>query len=478
MSPMHTAARRRYAMSTQRSTSSPELLRALGPVDATCVVVGAIIGVGIFFTPSRVSELAGSANLALLAWAVGGGIALMGALTFAELGGLYPRTGGQYIILRDAFGPFVAFLFVFCNATAVQAGAIAIIGIVCARHLGLVVGHEAMLPAVQTSLAAILVIALMVANSVGVRWGSRIQNVTVFAKVATLIAVTILAMLFDAQPPQDASAAGMMETAGLGPLGPLGAVAAALVPVSFSFGGWQHALWIAGEVRRPGRNVPLAILGGVAVVIAAYLSVNWAYLDLLGFRGVAKSNALAADAVALAWPSIGRRVVAGAVALSAFGVLNTQLLTGPRLIYGMAGDGRFFRPFSRVSARFSTPVTAIVLLGGIALALLLTAGADRVDRILTGAVLIDGLFFAATGAALVVLRRKRPSDPRPVRVPGYPVVPLLFVAGELAIVAGAYADPNVRGAAHIAVAWVLGAAACYAIFFRTPLRSKTPTSQS
>jgi len=450
-------------MTTQGRANPPELLQALGPIDAICVVVGAIIGVGIFFTPSRVADLAGSANFALLTWAIGGGIALMGALTFAELGGLYPRTGGQYVILRDAFGPFLAFLFVFCNATAVQAGSIAIIGIVCAENLGLAVRHDTLAPAAHTSLAAILIVGLVVANCIGVRWGSRIQNITVFAKVATLIAVTLLAMLFEGHPLQTPSVATVSEASRLGPWG---GVFAALVPVLFSYGGWQHALWIAGEVRKPRRDVPLAILAGVLVVIAVYLSVNWAYLRLLGYHGVAESRALAADAVAVAWPSIGSRAVAGAVALSAFGVLNTQLLTGPRLIYGMAVDGRFFKPFARVNAYFSTPVAAILLLGGIALVLLVTAGASGVDKILNGAVLIDGLFFAATGLALLVLRRTRPQDPRPVRVPVYPVAPILFVLGELAVVVGAYADPGVRGAAHIAVAWVLGAAICHGLFFR------------
>ena len=168
-------------MTTQGRANPPELLQALGPIHATCVVVGAIIGVGIFFTPSRVADLAGSANFALLTWAIGGGIALMGALTFAELGGLYPRTGGQYVILRDAFGPFVAFLFVFCNATAVKAGSIAIIGIVCAQNLGPAVRHDMLAPAAHTWLAAILIVGLVVANCVGVQWGWRIQNTTVFA---------------------------------------------------------------------------------------------------------------------------------------------------------------------------------------------------------------------------------------------------------------------------------------------------------
>jgi APA family basic amino acid/polyamine antiporter len=243
-------------------------------------------------------------------------------------------------------------------------------------------------------------------------------------------------------------------------------VSAALVPVLFSYGGWQHALWIAGEVRKPQRDVPFAILTGTIVVIIVYLLANWAYLKLLGFSQVSESKALAADAVAVVWPTVGKRVVAGAVALSAFGVLNAQFLTGPRLVYRMALEGQFFKPFMWVSPRFATPVPAILLLGAVPLVLLLTAGPNGADKILTGAVLIDGIFFALTALALLVLRRKQPDAPRSVRVPGYPFVPLLFFVGEIAVVIGAFTDPKVRSAAGIGLIWVAGAAVCYALFFR------------
>ena len=440
------------------------LRRVLGPVDATCVVIGAIIGVGIFFTPSRVAQLAGSGELALVAWTVGGAIALLGALTFAELGGLYPRSGGQYEALRDAYGALPAFLFVFCNATAIQTGAIAIIAIVCAQNLGIAAGGT-LSGLALTAVAALLIVGLVAANGLGVRWGSGIQNVTVFAKVATLVAVTVVAAAFGSADPTG-GASGIAETPVR--LGILGAIFAALVPVLFSFGGWQQALWIAGEVRRPHRDVPLSIVAGVLIVVVVYLLVNWAYLRLLGFDDVVASEAIAADAVAVVWPGAGERVVAAAVAVSAFGVLNAQLLAGPRLVYGMARDGRFFRPFAQASARFGTPVAAIALIGGLALALLVAAGERAIDRLLTGVVFIDGIFFALTGVALLVLRRRRPGAARPARVPAYPIVPLLFVAGELAVITGAALDPEMRGAAVIGAAWIVVGFACYLFFFRRP----------
>lgn len=449
------------------------LKRVLGPIDATCIVVGAIIGVGIFFTPSQVAEIAGSGRVALLAWAVGGAIALAGALTFAELGGLYPRTGGQYEILRDAYGPLPGFLYVFCNATAIQAGAIAIIAMVCSKHLAGALGKEITGTVHLISISSILIVGLTMANAAGVRWGARIQNLTVLAKVATLLVVTLLAA--SAEPAAFETAAEATEGGAESP-GLVRLIFMALVPAFFAFGGWQHALWIAGEVRQPRRNVPLSIVGGVIVVVIAYLLVNWAYLRLLGYEGVTGSTSLAADAVARVWPGTGRQIVAAAVAISAFGVLNAQLLAGPRLIHGMALDGRFFSLFARVSARFGTPLPAILLLGSTSIALLVAALAAKEQQalglLLTGVVFIDGVFFAMTGCALIILRRKRPDADRPVRVPGYPFVPLLFVLGEVGIVLGAYLEPEARKAAIIGAVWIVVAAVFFFAFFRDGSRRK------
>lgn len=455
-------------MSTHKvPVADAALRRVLGPLDAGCIVVGAVVGVGIFFTPSRVAMVAGSGGMALAAWVVGGVIALLGALTFAELGGLYTRSAGQYEILRDAYGPFPAFLFVFCNATAIQAGATAIIAIVCAANVSVAAAGALPGPIVLATLATALILAVMIANVGGVRWGAGIQVVMVFAKVFTLLAVTCMALAFT--PREESRGAQVAATSS--PLGIVATLFAALVPAFFSYGGWQHILWIGGEIREPQRNVPRAIIIGMSLVVAVYVLVNWAYLRLLGHGGVANSEALAADAVSTAWHTGGRRAIAAAVALSAFGVLNAQLLSGPRLIYGMALDGRFFKPFTRVNGRFGTPVPAILLIGCMALVLLHAAGQQAVDKLLTGVVAIDGIFFALTAAAVFVLRHTRRDVPRPARVLGYPVVPLVFIMCELGVVAGAFFDPDVRRAAVIGACWIVVAAACYFLFFRDGRRS-------
>lgn len=440
--------------------NAPSLRRELSGLDATAVVVGAIIGVGIFFTPSRVATLAGSSELALLAWVAGGVIALLGALTFAELGAMLPRAGGQYDVLRDAYGPATGFVYVVCNATAIQAGSIGIISLVCVDNLAVLLLGRSLAPNALLACACLLILGIALANAAGLRWGARIQNLTVVAKLATLLAVAGLALLSSEPPPPPA---GTPPPA----LAPLAALAAALTPVLFTFGGWQQVLWMGGEVQQPERNLPRAIVGGVAIVVLVYLAANWAYLDLLGHAGVATAPTLAADAVASVHGEPGRRAIALAVAISALGVLNAQLLTGPRLLYALARDKRFFPILGQVHATRGTPVPAIVLLSSTAIALLIAAGGfEGIDRLTTGVVLVDAIFFMLTGLASLVLARSHPHHARPVRMPGFPVVPLLFGLAELGVIIGTWLDPEMRGAAVIGLAWVCAALLLYLARFR------------
>jgi APA family basic amino acid/polyamine antiporter len=435
------------------------LRRVLGPWSAIAVVVGAIVGAGIFFTPTLVARMAGDANLAMWTWVAGGLVAILGALTFAELGGMYPQTAGQYEILRDAFGTWVGFCFVVCNATAIVAAGTAIISIVCAENLATFSGGASSAFAI-TALSVLVLVMAAGANMIGVRWGAAIQNATVLAKVGTLLLIAALAVFATpASTPvvRDAVVTARQSSAGE-------RLFAGLVPTLFAYGGWQYALWVGGEVKNPRRNIPLAIVVGVAIVVAIYTIANWAYFHLLGFEGVAESNALAADAVSAVWPGAGSRVIALAVALSAFGVLNVQILSGPRLLYGMARDGRFFAVFGRAHPRFATPALAIAFVASLSASLILLAGKGGVDKLLTGLVLIDAVFFGLTGLALIVLRRKRPHAERPVRTPLYPVVPILFLMFECVIIYGAFRMG--AAAAWIGVAWIAAACACYALFFR------------
>ena len=432
--------------------------RVLSLRDALGIVVGAIVGVGIFFTPGKVASHTGDAGLALLAWGIGGGIALLGALTFAELGGLYPRAGGQYAVLSDAYGAPLAFVYGFCLVSAIQAGATAIIGIVCAQHLGILVTGSPPEATTTVAMAALMIVGLGWANVRGVRLGASITNVTTLARILTLVGMTLMAFLFGpAEVPSGAPP---------GPDAPAAALLLVLTPVLFSFGGWQQGLWMAGEIREPRRNVPLAIVLGVMVVVLVYLLANLALFRMLGSSGVAAAKAPAAAAMKVLLPGIGERVVGAAVAVSAFGIMNAQLLTGPRYIHAMARDGRFFAPFARLHARHATPHRGVVLLALLSLILLFTAGEEGLDHLLTGVVFIDWVFFGLTGAALLVLRRKLPDAERPVRVPAYPFTPLLFTLAALFATTAPFLDPRPRAAALIGLAWIAAAVLTYLLFFR------------
>jgi len=436
--------------------------RVLGALDATCVVIGAIIGVGIFISPSEVAKIAPTETLVLVAWALGGVIAICGALVFAELGGMFTGDGAQYSILRDAYGPLPGYLFVFCIATILQPGTIAVIAVVCAKYLAIAAGQQEPTGWWLLLLSALLIVLLAGANVLGVKAGAGIQNLTVFAKVLALVAVTLVAVFASPEHPQVVAEDADADAPSLAPFI---AVMAALVPVLFAFGGWQQVLWIAGEVRKPTRNLPRAIIGGVVVVIIVYLFVNWAYLDLLGYAALRSSDTVAADAVGGVFSTYGRRIIAGAVAISAFGVLNANVLTGPRLVFGLAKDGRFFSPFARLSPRFGTPATCIVFISILSLILLFSAGEDGTNELLNAVVIVDIVFFVLTGVALFIFRRTKKDVPRPSRCWGYPVVPIVFILAEAGVLAASFFAMQMT--ALLSMAWIGAGLITYFALFRT-----------
>ena len=443
-------------------TEDEGLKRVLGPFGATAVVVGGIIGVGIFFTPRQVMAIGGSSTIALLAWVAGGLIALAGALTFAEIGRVFHRTGGQYAILRKAWSPLVGFLYVICNATAIQTGAIAVIALVCVDHLATAVNGAPLSGDWTMGLSISLIGLVAAANMLGARWGAGIQNFTVVTRVLTLLLIGGLAFFAPEAPP-------LQEVAPLiSKENPLFALFSALVPVLFAFGGWQQGLWLGGEVKDPERQVPRAILRGVLLVVAVYLCVNVAYLRLLGADHMAgQRTPLAEAAVVRVLPVAFGRVVAFLVALSAFGVLNAQLFAGPRLLLGLARDGRFFAPAARVHKTFGTPVVAIAILMSISCLLLLLVGVEHVGAILSGVVLVDGVFFMLTAAAIFRLKDLFPRIGSRLTIASRSVVPLVFLLGEGLVILGALLseEGEYRQSAHIGLLWILGSMVIYGLFF-------------
>jgi APA family basic amino acid/polyamine antiporter len=438
---------------------SVELPRVLGLWGATCIVVGAIIGVGIFFVPRAVANVTGSVQGALLAWVLGGVIAALGAFTFAELGRLRPLAGGQYHVLRDAYGRGPAFLYVSCNLTAVQGGAVAIIAILCAQNLSVALRGADPPAAWTTSFAGLLIWILVGVNIAGARIGTRVQEAAVVVKLLVFGALVLVALAHPAlggrltEHPRVAAA----------PLRFPGLFAGVALTM-FAYGGWQQGLWMAGEMKDGARTVSRAILIGVGIVIVAYLAANWSYLDLLGLDGVRHAQALAADAFSVASPGLGRRLAAGAVAISAFGVLNAQLLGGPRLTWAMARDGQFFGPFAALDARFASPAPAILLLGAIATAFTLGLGLERTDALTTGVVVVDATFFALTALALPLLRHRSGAHARgPSWIDG---VAILFAILEVLGIVGSLLQQNVRLVAISGIGWIAAAALAWAMFFR------------
>jgi APA family basic amino acid/polyamine antiporter len=407
--------------------------RALGPFDAAMVVIGGIVGAGIFINPYIVAQRLDTPALVLSAWVAGGLIALAGAFAFAELGALLPRAGGPYIYLRTAFHPLAGFLYGWALLFMIQGGAVAAVGITFAQYTLRAVGSTA--SAAPLAVAAIVIVSAI--NYIGVKPGSRVLNVFVLLKMSALVALIIAGALLP-EPPVAAVAAEVPARSGLLIL----AFGAALVPVMFSYGGWQSANWITEEIRDPERNLPKAIISGTLVVIAVYLLVNIIYLRALGHAGLAATTTPAADTAARAAGPVADRLIALAIAVSTFGFLHLCVLAPTRVYYAMAADGVFFRGMAKLHPRFRTPSLAIVTQSAWAIALALTGQyGDLVDYV----VFADWLFFGMSVLALFVLRRRMPLEARKAgtyRSPGYPVVPALFIgAAVLVIVSVIWSNP-------------------------------------
>ena len=392
------------------------------------MVVGGIIGSGIFLNPALVAERARSVELTLAVWVLGGGIALLGALVFAELGARRPVAGGGYVYLRDAYGSLPAFLYAWTLLLVIATGAIAAVAVTFASYMAALAGFG---PAARLPLAVGAILLLSAVNYVGVKPGAITQNVLTVLKLGAL-AILIVAGLTLAPATPSSEHLGALAPGGL-----LLAVGAALVPVLFAFGGWQQTNFVAEELIEPERNLPRALLAGVSIVVAVYLFANLAYLRTLGLSGLARSSAPAADAMdALLGPPC-RRLIAAGIAISTFGFLNLVILVSPRVYQAMARDGLFFPSLARLHPRYRTPSAAILFQGAWAIILTLTGRyGDLLDYVVFG----DWIFFAAVTSTVFVFRARERSGREPsalrFRMPAFPLVPLAFMLAALYVVVG------------------------------------------
>lgn len=423
--------------------------RRLGTFDATMVVVGAIIGAGIFLNPAIVAQRVGSSALVLAAWGVGGAIALVGALCFAELGSRLPRAGGGYVYLRDAFGPLPAFLYGWTQLLVINTGGIAAVAITFASYSADLVGGG---PGLVKPLAVGAIVFLSAVNAAGVRFGAWVQNAFTLLKLAALallVGAGAWLALGAGGGVGDAAAAGEVldgATAGSGDLAGPGSLPAlvlamgtALVAVLFAYGGWQHANNVAEEIREPERRLPVALLVGVGIVVLVYVAANAAYLAALGPAGLAASTAPAAEAVRAAAGRWGGVAMAVGVACSTFGILNVFIMAAPRIYQAMAADGIFFSSVARLSPRTRTPVVGIWIQMVWAVGLALSGSyAQLLDWVVFG----DWIFFGLIVATLFAYRRRDGGSATGAiggnagtfRAPLYPLLPVLFVAAAVFVV--------------------------------------------
>jgi len=429
--------------------------RALGPFDATIVVIGGIIGSGIFINPYIVAQRLDSSLLVLGAWAAGGVIALAGAFAYAELGALFPKAGGQYVYLRDGWHPLAGFLYGWALLLVIESGAIAAVAITFATYTLRLVGRPD-LAAVPLAVAAIAVLSIV--NYLGVKPGSRVLNVLVVLKVAALAILIGAGALAPAMPGWFSGVREVPTSAST-----MVAFGAALVPILFAYGGWQNANYVAEEIENPRRNLPLSLVAGTLSVVVIYIAVNVVYLRALGLDGLAGTSTPAASAARIMFGSWGDRFVTGAIAISTFGFLNLAILAPTRVYYAMAADRLSFPALARLHPRYQTPWLAILIQSTWSCVLALTG---RYDQLLNYVVFADWIFFGLTVGTVLVFRRTHPLSDRPsgtFTAAGVPIVPIAFVLVAVAVVASVvWADPAsaVTGAlllaAGIPVFWWFG----------------------
>ena len=385
------------------------------------IVMGGIIGVGIFTNPYVVAQQVHTPALILGAWAAGGLIALAGAFIYAELSSQVTESGGQYVYLRQAMHPVVGFVYGWSLLFVIQTGGMAAVAIIFANHLfelfGIAAGEFTAALVGSAALALLTII-----NCIGVRAGSVTQNVLMVLKLIAIASLVIAGLTVSgpATPSVTPSIANSASTWQL-----MIAFGAALIPAQFAYGGWQTACFVAGEVREPRRTLPRGLLLGVLGVIVVYLSVNYVCVHALGAEALAQTKTPASAVMRLALGSKGARLIAAGIAISSIGFLSQSMLTAPRVYFAMADDGLFFKQLAWLN-RARVPAVAIGLQGALAIVIALVA--SKYVQILNYVVSVDVIFFALSAACVFVFRKHRPATTEAFRIPGHPFTTLFFIA--------------------------------------------------
>jgi basic amino acid/polyamine antiporter, APA family len=414
-----------------------ELSRDLGVSHAAAVVVGTIIGSGIFLVPAEMMQAVGSAKLVYLAWVVGGLLSFFGALTYAELGAMKPQAGGEYVYVRDAYGPLPGFLYAWTWFVIAKPGTVATITTGLVRILGtfpifsFFSANIISVPFAVTwgqivAIAAAILISLL--NYVGVKKAGEFQLVFTLLKIAIILGIVIVC--FD----RGSSVGGRWSNFAGEFSGAKGGVAgfmAALVAALWAYDGWNDLNMVAGEVKRPERNIPIALIAGVAAVGALYMLVNAGVQYVLPVNAIAASPRPASDALALVMGRMGAGFVSAGMAISMLVTLNGSIMSGARIPFAVARDGYFFRALAEVSPRFHTPSVALLVQASLSIALLLLGKSFR--QLFSLTIFAEWLFYLIASSTIFVFRRREPDAERPYRMWGYPVVPAIFAGVAAAL---------------------------------------------
>lgn len=423
-----------------------ELKRTLGLRDLVLIVIGTVIGSGIFIVPATTLQQAGgSVSIALLVWLVAGVLSLLGALTYGEMGAMNPDAGGLYVYIRDAFGELWAFLYGWTALLVIASGSCATLAVAFSAYLGQIVPLS---PLAAKVISVLMIVTTMVINVRGTRQSADVQNWSTGLKVTALVVVSVV-LLIGGKHGGTTAATTVPQPAHLS----FSMFATAMIGVLWAYEGWQYATFAAGETRDPQRTFPRGIIVGTACLIAIYILANLGYIAALGPVRAAQSQRIAADAVGALLGPIAGKIIAAIILVSMFSAANGLTLTAPRLYYSMSRDGVFFRKLAEVHPRFGTPAFAVVVCSLWAMVLAVTG---TFEQLFTYVVFVGWIFYALGGIAIFVYRRRLPNAVRPFRVPGYPITPLLFVAAAAAVVVNTVVTQPRRAALGLVVT-VIGA---------------------
>jgi basic amino acid/polyamine antiporter, APA family len=424
------------------SQPKEELRQVLQMRDLVLLVVGTVIGSGIFLVPGSVLRpVGGSVEAAMAVWLTGGVLSLLGALTYGELCAMHPQAGGLYVFIRDCFGPLLAFLYGWTLFFVISSGSVATLAVAFSNYLSEFLPLSVLM-AKFVSVAMILVIAVV--NVRGTRQSADLQNITTAIKVVAIIAMSLGLLWFGKNPIFSNTRHGSTPVAeslvsGFG---------LAMIGVLWAYEGWQYATFSAGESVHPQRDFPIAFLAGSVALIGIYLLANFGYLAAIGSAGVAQSDRVAMTAVAAVGRSRLARIVGIVILVSIFSAANSIILTAPRVYYAMAKDGLFFKRLAEVHPRFGTPAFAVVT-AAIWAAVLAWSG--TFEQLLTYVVFVGWVFYALAAASVLVYRKRKPDAFRPYRVPGYPWTPIVFIASAMALVGNTIATQPARSAVGLSI---------------------------